>query len=74
MIVIAAMGPSDDFKFEQRKEALELEQRKARFLADAMQNKEATRSADIVQCPFCAEDVRAAAIKCKHCGESIPRK
>ena len=23
------------------------------------------------KCPFCAEDVRAAAIKCKHCGSSL---
>lgn len=26
---------------------------------------------DTKQCPFCAEDVKAAAIKCKHCGEAL---
>lgn len=25
----------------------------------------------IVQCPFCSEDIRAGAIKCKHCGSDI---
>ena len=24
-------------------------------------------------CPFCAEDIKAAAIICKHCGRDIPR-
>ena len=24
------------------------------------------------KCPFCAEDVLAAAIKCKHCGSDLP--
>ena len=23
------------------------------------------------QCPYCAEDIKFAAIKCKHCGEDI---
>lgn len=25
-------------------------------------------------CPFCAEEVRSAAIKCKHCGEALEPK
>ena len=25
----------------------------------------------IIQCPFCSEDIRAGAIKCKHCGSDI---
>ncbi len=27
---------------------------------------------DIKQCPFCAEDIKAAAIVCKHCGRELP--
>ncbi|WP_265494728.1 superinfection immunity protein [Providencia heimbachae] len=26
------------------------------------------------QCPYCAEDILEAAIKCKHCGSDIPPK
>lgn len=27
---------------------------------------------DIKQCPFCAEDIKKAAIVCKHCGRDLP--
>ena len=26
---------------------------------------------DTKLCPFCAEDIKSAAIKCKHCGEML---
>jgi|GEM_PF-4152652 len=26
------------------------------------------------ECPFCAEDIKAAAIKCKHCGSVLPER
>lgn len=28
-------------------------------------------AADVKQCPFCAEDVKVAAVKCKHCGSDL---
>lgn len=28
---------------------------------------------EVKQCPFCAEDIRAAAVKCKHCGSMLDR-
>ena len=28
---------------------------------------------DEIQCPFCAEPIKRAAIKCKHCGETIQK-
>ena len=29
-------------------------------------------TSDIKQCPYCAEDIKAAAIVCKHCGRELP--
>ena len=29
-------------------------------------------NADTKKCPFCAEEVKLAAIKCKHCGSELP--
>ena len=28
---------------------------------------------DIKQCPYCAEDIKATAIVCKHCGRELPK-
>jgi len=37
-------------------------------------NLVAGEKADTVACPFCAEDIKAAAIVCKHCGRDLPGK
>lgn len=29
---------------------------------------------DVKQCPYCAEEVRVEAVKCKHCGSSLRRR
>lgn len=30
-----------------------------------------TRDADLRDCPFCAEPIKRAAVKCKHCGSAV---
>lgn len=42
-----------------------------RVLSDEPQEKPAPVSTTKT-CPFCAEDILVAAIKCKHCGSSVP--
>lgn len=29
------------------------------------------RAAELRTCPFCAEEIRASAVKCKHCGSTV---
>lgn len=37
-------------------------------------NQDRHESSDIKVCPYCAEEVKAAAIKCKHCGEWLNKE
>lgn len=41
-------------------------------IGDAEQKKEETeRLKTLKQCPYCAEDIKIEARKCKHCGEAV---
>lgn len=42
------------------------------FLGGVMiRRRESTSADDLRKCPFCAEDIKQGALKCKHCGEPI---
>lgn len=34
--------------------------------------KQALASGEVKKCPYCAELIQAAALKCKHCGSDVP--
>lgn len=35
-------------------------------------DKQAIDSGDLKRCPYCAELIQRAAVKCKHCGSDVP--
>lgn len=43
----------------------------SRLEGNVMSENQAVPANAMKQCPFCAEDIRAEAKKCKHCGETL---
>ena len=68
--VLAATGKSIGDRFSRTVVGLISE---APRLTQAQPDTGAAEAFEDVACPFCAESIKTAAIKCKHCGSDLPR-